>query len=66
MFAVDVDEEMEAMIVVYWEKDDTYLPSSVVTGEEVEVKVFEDGRRLVGSWSFYHAAGISFHAKKEH
>lgn len=66
IFAAEIDEDMEAMVVVYWEKDDTFVVGSVREGEEVSVWVYEDGRRLIGSWSFYHAAGIKFHAKREH
>lgn len=28
--------------------------------------MYEDSSRLIGSWGFYHAGGITFHAKKEH
>lgn len=66
VFAVETDEDMEAMIIVYWEEDETYVLGSVREGEEIKVAVYEDGQRLIGSWSFYHAAGIQFHARKAH
>lgn len=57
---------MEAIIVVYWEEGDTFAVSRKAEGEEIRVLVYEDSKNLVGSWGFYHAGGISFHAKKEH
>jgi hypothetical protein len=40
--------------------------SKAVEGEDVKVTVYENSNYLIGAWEFYHAAGISFHAKKEH
>ena len=54
------------MIIVYWEQDNTYIMGSAKEGEQIRVTVYEDGRTLIGSWTFYHAAGIQFHAKKAH
>ena len=64
IFAVDVEQDIEATIVTYWQEGSTYVVSKKLEGEDVRVLVYENNNILVGSWGFYHAAGITFKAKK--
>ena len=65
IFAVDVDQEIEASVLVYWDYEGTYVISKKAVGEEVKIQIYQNSRTLIKELTLYHTSGIQFHARKE-